>query len=528
MDNSAAEGGTGDSPPILVEAPDLTGHIPVPVTGDRPVTGFYGGKYWGTARWITGGQVEAGIFREGVEYEAEVTLYPATGYGFPEQVTVTHRGTGESAVTFTRADDGTISGAVSFPATNAHPFPVLTDGPTVSYDSQCAIAVSYAFDMDVTASAPDGWIVTGSGTKTITAAPTGTPGTAVSMTLAAANKADETKIAEVSEVTVMPVSGVFSRPASGEAEYTVAYYDSYGAVGLKSAGGTGWFLVTDAGLKQRFNALYTPNAPDTDDGIESGKTAAAYTQAVSEAVLGLFSITLGSNADGSGDKYEIKGTDLPAANAGSTTAMTDNLIVIDIGLPGGGDNSGLPVFHIPYRELGDASAESGAYSHIRFRVNSGAEAVILADNTGYIGDGDGDGGEAGTSCPPGYFNGGCIEVMSGGKLRDEAYEGFPLGSNAVILSRLGSYLAVGPEEGSEDAQAMQETYDAYYSGWFIGPPGSEARIEWEDGGQNGDYIEVRLGELVISANVTVKKTLGGKITDPRSLSILGQQNKSSY
>jgi hypothetical protein len=345
-------------------------------------------------------------------------------------------------------------------------------------------------------------MVAGSGTKTVTAAPLDpAPGTALSMTLAAANQEDETKTAEVPEVTVMPVSGVFSRPASGEVAYTVAYYDSYGVTGLKSAGGTGWFLVTDAGLKQRFNAIYTPNAPGGEDVIESGKTAVAYTQAVSEAVLGLFSVTLGSNADGSGDLYEIKGEDLPEANIGGAKAATNNPLVIDIGVPGGEANSGLPVFYIPHQALG---TEKGSYGYLRFRVNNGASVVILADNSGYIENGPKH------SCPAGYFHNGCIEVMSGGMLRDGAYEGFPLGAHAVILNRPGSYLGIGPEADSADATnaKVEDTYEMYYKGWLIGPSEGEPRIEWDGGSQDNGYIEVRPGKLAISASVTVKKAMG--------------------
>ncbi|MDR0400230.1 MAG: hypothetical protein LBH51_04735, partial [Treponema sp.] len=81
--------------------------------------------------------------------------------------------------------------------------------------------------------------------------------------------------------------------------------------------------------------------------------------------------------------------------------------------------------------------------------------------------------------------------------------------NAVILNRLGSYLAVGPEPGSSDLQtAIGQAAAPFYAGWLIGPQGSGARIEWDAGDQNGDYIEVIEGKLAISANVTVKKTLG--------------------
>jgi hypothetical protein len=353
--------------------------------------------------------------------------------------------------------------------------------------------------MDVTVSAPSGWTVTGSGGKTITAAPASpTPGTSLSITLTAANKEAASKTMTVPAVKVMPVSGVFSRPTA-ETTYTLAYYDSYGVAGLKSGSSTAWYYVTDGALKTRFNAIYTPNKPDSPkDEIESGKTTVAYNQAISDAVLGLFSITLGSNE--SNDKYEIKGEGLPVANAGSPTATTSNLIVIDIGLPGGEINSGLPTFYIPHKGLGSSS---GDYGYIRFRVNNGASVVILADNNGYITSGPKH------SCEAGNFDNGCIEVMSGGMLRDGAYEGFPLGDNAVILNRLGSYLGIGPEATHTDAAGNAKTaYDRYYAGWLIGPSEGDPRIVWDGGDQGSGYIEVRPGKLAISANVTVKKAMG--------------------
>jgi hypothetical protein len=353
--------------------------------------------------------------------------------------------------------------------------------------------------MDVTVSAPSGWAVTGSGTATVTAAPASpAPGTALSIALTAANKEAASKTVAVPAVTVMPVSGVFSR-ASNAGTYTLAYYDSYGVVGLKSSSNTAWYYVTDVALKTRFNAVYTPNAPGTADLIESGKSAVAYNPAISEVVLGLFSITLDSS-NASNDKYEIKGVGLPAANAGGVSADTNNLIVIDIGLPGGEANSNLPTFYIPYQELG---AETGSYGYIRFRVNNGANVVLLSENGGYIN------GSPGNSSATGHFNYGCIEVMGGGKLRDGAYEGFPLGANAVILNRLGSYLGIGPEENSADAvhNDVKDVYNKYYKGWLIGPSSGDPRIVW-DGGDQGNYIEVRPDRLAISANVTVKKAMG--------------------
>jgi hypothetical protein len=390
------------------------------------------------------------------------------------------------------------------PQTPVYAAPKLTAEPSVSYSNNGAVSVSYTFDMAVNVSSADGWTITGGGTNTNTVIATPTNpvvGTPVSITLTAANPDDATKTVATPEVTVRPVSEVFSRPSSAT-EYTVAYSDEYGVTALKSSGNnTEWYYVTDSKLKTVFNAIYIPNAPGTRDLIESPKTTVSYNDTISEAVLGLFSITL-DPTDAAKDKYEIKGAGFPTAAA--TGASKTNPIVIDIGIPGE-NNSGLPTFYIPPQGLGaDATTN---YAHIRFRVNEGANVVILTNNSGYIAQG------AGKSCETGFFNGGCIEVMRGGKLRDGAFEGFPLGSDAVILNRLNSYLAVGPEPGNGDATGAAKTaYDNYYSGWLIGPDTNRTdeipRIAWGTGDQTGNYIEVRPGQLAISGNVTVKKTLG--------------------
>jgi hypothetical protein len=143
------------------------------------------------------------------------------------------------------------------------------------------------------------------------------------------------------------------------------------------------------------------------------------------------------------------------------------------------------------------------YSHIRLRVNNGAELVILADNSGYIAN------WSGNPCPEGNFKGGCVEVMAGGKLRDGAFEGFPLGTGAVIVNRAGSSLSVGPEPGSSDAIGpASAVYNDYYSGILIGPWGSDARIEWDTGYSTYDYLEVRSKQIATNAKLTAKKNLG--------------------
>jgi hypothetical protein len=374
-----------------------------------------------------------------------------------------------------------------------------TTGPillntAVNYDSANSYAVSavFTFDKAVTVTSPSSGTVLSNSNKTVTVTPaTTTPGTTATVSLIVSANGKSTTVTK----TVMSIgNNPPALPTSGT--YTVVYYDAYSATssvaGLKKDSATTWYLVSGTN-RALFNAIYTPNAPGTQDAIESGKTTVAYTKEISDAVLVLFQIDFSSTPN----KVNVKGTALP------DSGTNINPIVIDIGLPGTVDNTGLPTFYIPYQGLGDTS---GSYSNIRLRVNKGASLVILANNSGYTANNGG----AGHPTAAGYFHGGTVEVMVGGKLRDGAYEGFPLGgSEAAILNRAGSYLAVGPEPGTSDASnGMADTYNKYYAGWLIGPAGSgdnAPRIVWDNA---QGYIEVRPGKLAISANVTVKKTLG--------------------
>jgi hypothetical protein len=306
-------------------------------------------------------------------------------------------------------------------------------------------------------------------------------------------------------VVLSPGTEVFTRPNTGTAEYTIAFYDDN--TGLVRLAGlvnskivSEQYQVRDAALKKLFKTIYVPNAPESTDDIEDGKTTTRYNAAISQAALDLFKIKVGSAS--AYDRVEIKGTSLPDDD----DADAWNPIVIDIGLPGV-DNGDLPVFTIPDRGLG---LQNGSYAHIRLRVNRGADLIIDADNSGYLNN------SPATSCPTGYFNGGCIEVMDGGKLRDAAYQGFPLGSSAVILCRNGSYLAVGP---ATDWEIFTATPGQWYAGWLIGSgtKGSDntyggssvpPRIIWDSDQGAGKYIEVRAREIAIDAKVTVKRSFG--------------------
>jgi hypothetical protein len=333
--------------------------------------------------------------------------------------------------------------------------------------------------------------------KTVTATYSGNSGP-VTLKFTAKSKTDNNKTVTISTSAYAVESAAFAR--NSETVYTVAYYgeSTVGAIaGLTTSSQTKYYLLPtdDNYFKNLFNAIYTPNAPNSTDNLnESGKSAVAYNPEISAAILPLFSVTVGSEK--SKDKVEIKGATLPVASVGSAGATAEKLIIIDIGVPGT-VNSGLPTFYIPHKGLGTESTE---YAYLRLRVNQGASLVILADNSGYITVG------VKNSCPNGYFNNGCVEVMAGGELRDGAYEGFPLGKDAVILNHAGSYLSIGPEPGSDDAKndKVKTVYDAYFAGYLIGPDGNP-RIEWNN---STGYLEVRPGALAISGDVIVKKLMG--------------------
>ena len=385
--------------------------------------------------------------------------------------------------------------------------PSLLYGPAVSYDPGAfAPSVTFVFDKAVNGTAA-GWEITGDGTATLTAKPAPetiaafTPGVLETFTLTAANIIDETKALAVT-AQVMPVSGVFARPeGDGEAVYTVTWYDDNGATNIVSLltdedqnpdtpDAPKGFLVEDADLRNIFNAVYTPNAPGSTDGIEPGKLAAAYTEAVSGAVLRLFKITVGSTA--ADDRIEIGGEVLPGA-AAQPAVDKYHPVVIDVGLPGT-PNSGLPVFYIHDRGLGTGGAD---YVHIRLRVNQGANLVIEADNDAEHASPDG-------ACPYGNLTGGTVEVMGGGALRNGAYRGFPLGQGSVIIARLGSRFATGPES-PDPPDPGRLGYDA---AWLAGPIGENAALNWDAGDQNGSFIEIRDGgTLAFDANLTLQKSL---------------------
>jgi hypothetical protein len=348
--------------------------------------------------------------------------------------------------------------------------------------------------MEVTFARVAGWdIRPDTGGAILTATPSAglNPGTPAALELTAGNNQDPAKTVRV-RADFMPVSAVFNRPAAA-AEYRIVYFDGNGAAGLESGGNTAWYYIANPGLRKIFNGVYAPNAPGNGpDALEQGKAAIPYTASVSEKAIGLFNITVAP--DPVDDRIEIRGGDLPDdAEAGPY-----RIIVIDIGVPGE-DNGDLPDFFVPNQGLGTAGED---YGHIRLRVNRGVYLLVGADNSDYTAFGPD------RTAPYGYLKGGSVEIMGGGRLRNAAYRGFPLGQDTAIIARLGSWFAAGPESsfGPEKA-GYDEARDKWYSGWMLGPPEAEARVQWDGGDQNGSYIEIREGRLAFDVHVTIRKSL---------------------
>jgi hypothetical protein len=348
------------------------------------------------------------------------------------------------------------------------------------------VVFTFSVTVNATIQTP-GWAITkGNGSAAITVTPETalTPGGIVPVTLKAANTADATKN-DTFTAEVVLVSGFFERPAADTPSTVVRYGETSDGKGivvlaamegiapLSVAGGTETgYLVEDENLRAIFNAVYTPNAPNTTDKIESGSAAAAYTKDISAQILALFKVTI--TADGE-DRVEIRGTDIPIG------VDQWHPVVIDIGVPDT-VNANLPVFSIPAGGLGTAAQN---YRSIRLRVNRGAALIIEADNTG---------GEE-TPCTSGLMTGSTVEVMDGGSLRNGAYRGHALGKDSVIIARLGSRLATGPQPA---AGADEE--------WVIGS-GANAQVSWGVGDQNGSYIEIREGKIAFDTHLTVQKPL---------------------
>jgi hypothetical protein len=300
-------------------------------------------------------------------------------------------------------------------------------------------------------------------------------------------EADVTKTKKDAE-SFKAVSGIFARPAAGSTVYKVTYADENGVVQLKTendSDGVWYYAPTSEAPYKIFNAVYAPNKDVVKDDTKA---------------VDLFFITLGNEADGSGDKIELKGTAIP--NSNSAAAPKE----IHVGIPNA-DNASLPEFIIPPGALGDGSS---TYSGSRIVVNAGAYLNIDSDQTWtsvFGGDTD--------NATQGKFNSGNITVKKGGKLRDSAYKLWPLGAGSTLSVLEGGFLAVGKGTGSgawaDSDVSDEETKEmaaSWYGGWLIGD--ANAKIHLGSGGTTESFveaIEVRDGFVMVNGYATVKRDI---------------------
>ncbi|MDR0421457.1 MAG: DUF4988 domain-containing protein, partial [Proteiniphilum sp.] len=89
---------------------DLTPHISTPATGGTPVISFAEGSFSGFVTWTVDNQsMTEGLFQPGTKYRANVTLTPATGYYFPDDVKVSYKGKN-----LTPMESGNLKGYIDF------------------------------------------------------------------------------------------------------------------------------------------------------------------------------------------------------------------------------------------------------------------------------------------------------------------------------------------------------------------------------------------------------------------------------
>jgi hypothetical protein len=240
-------------------------------------------------------------------------------------------------------------------------------------------------------------------------------------------------------------------------------------------------------LAAYFNSIYTPN---TIGSAKSDKRATVpFTKEITDKVLNLFTVVYGSAP--ANDWIALSGTDIPVGDT------TKGRVMIDVGIPGVDNDTDaytMPDVVIPAGGLGDADG-TPAYTYAAIRVNDGAYVDIFSDQENF----------SDTDWTDGRFLSGNLIVANGGKLRDSAYKGFPLGTGSTITVRFGGYFGVFPE-GEADGRSglMDNYYDRTYTGWMIAPANTaNAWAVWsvsDENSRNG-YLDCYEVDENGSANV---------------------------
>jgi uncharacterized repeat protein (TIGR02543 family) len=450
-------GGTGPTANTVQVASGGTvqaGQFPVPTRTGYVFAG------WATAEGV--------VFDASASVTGTLTVYAAWAK-LPGTPTVTFAYSGSNATT-TFAYDAAVTGPAVVLAKNG-----------VSQNATVTVALS-------------------SDKKTLTATAdmtSLTPGEDYTLSVTAKAETDVTQESAPSTYAFKAVSGEFTRANAGT--HTVAYAGKDNVVGLKTSGGDSWYYTSDA-LFYIFDAVYAPNKNVTDG---AGNNA-----------LGLFHITIGTDANGKNDIIELKGSGIP--NSGLASAPLE----IHVGVPDPDkDNSNLPEFRIPQSDtigIGALGIPNGDYGGSRIVVNKGAYLNIYVP------------APAAPSAPTiadlmssylwgnytGGFANGNITVMPGGILRDGSLTDWPLGGGSSISAYCGSNVLIGPGDKNGNTDEFQWITDllnqqGFDYGFFVAPSGKDSIAVWTDGPDiSNGYIDIMPGEVNMNANLTVKKGIG--------------------
>jgi hypothetical protein len=252
-----------------------------------------------------------------------------------------------------------------------------------------------------------------------------------------------------------------------------------------------WYYVEDETLRQNVDIIYRANQASDD-------------------ALALFHLVVASEDDAenswfdtvaAGDYIKLAGTDVP------TGTNTTSLVKINVGVPDE-DNGALFDVVIPVGELGTGST---SYTYTWIVVNNGAYLDVNANQIL---------GSPGLASG-GNFENGTVRVANGGKVRDSAWMGWPLGSNSAFRVLYGGSIAVG--KGDRDGHAWLDGYTALYpaeypnfgsfEGWLIAPSGDNTKAVWGSRGSSSEedgygFLDAFDTNVVIYGNVTIKKSTG--------------------
>ncbi|MDR3275731.1 MAG: hypothetical protein LBT11_00745, partial [Treponema sp.] len=312
---------------------------------------------------------------------------------------------------------------------------------------------------------------------------TGSAGTELTVTV--------TNNGESATAKFTAVDAKFARPASTPVEYTVQEVKAGGIAQLKPAGDAKWYYVAEEKLLTNIDIIYRANKD-------------------LPAALALFHLVVAPEANKAkawfnaspGDYIKLKGTAVP------TGTNAASLVRINVGVPGE-NNAALLDVVIPPGELG--ATEDTSYTYTWIVVNNGAYLDVAATQTM--------GGEMTDS---GKFKNGTVRVAAGGKVRDSAWMGWPLGSTSAFRVLWGGSIAVG--KGDRDGHTwvdgytakMESSHDYYgsFEGWLIAPSSdTNATAVWGTKGSSSEedgygFLDAFDTNVVIYGNVTIKKTAG--------------------